>query len=237
MIMRFGSGVACLAVAFGMACATASAVHADIIRYTESFQATGTLGGQSFTDQTVTLTAFGDTTTLFSTPGFAEVDAVTSTVSINGMATASFADALNVFVVYAFGGIFGFTDPNATTSGDILDVQASPFLTYDLISPIGPISGTFDDYFSLNNPTGTSAGDLIFTSVADSVVVTAAAVPEPSSIVLSALGFLGILCSVRRLRFRSDQTESTRTTRTASLPDRAGRRFTAARRLHSTAVP
>jgi len=237
MLIRFGSGVACFAVAFGTTCGAASAVRADIIRYTESFQATGTLGGQSFTDQAVTLTAFCDTTTFFSTPAFAEVDAVTSTVSINGMATASFADTLNVFVVYGFGGIFGFTDPNTTTSGDILDVQASPFLTYDLISPIGPISGTFADYFSLNNPTGTSAGDLIFTSVADSVVVTAAAVPEPSSIVLSALGFLGILCYVRRLRFRSDRTESTRSTRTASFPDRTGRRFTASRRLYSAAVP
>ena len=184
---------------------------ADIIRYTESFQATGTLGGQSFTDQTVTLTAFGDTATLFSTPAIAEVDAVTSTVSINGLATANFADTLNVFDVYnpGFGGIFGFTDPNSTTSGDILDVQAAPFLTYDLISPIGPIDGTFADYFSLNNPTGTSAGDLVFTSIADSVIVTATAVPEPSSVVLFALGFLGVLCSAfERVRFERDALTS-----------------------------
>jgi hypothetical protein len=195
MSKRIGWSVAFFAVAFGLA----SAARADIIMYTESFQATGTLGGQSFTDQSVTLTAFGDTSTLFSTPSIAEVDAVTSTVAINGVATANFTDSLNVFVVYGFGGIFGFTDPDSSTGGDILDVRASPFLTYDLISPIGPIAGSFADYFSLNNPTGTSAGDLVFTSVADSVIVTASAVPEPSSLVLVALGFLGTVCYARRL--------------------------------------
>jgi hypothetical protein len=199
MIGRLGWGVA--SVAFGLASGAAAAVRADIIKYTESFQATGTLGGQSFTDQAVTLTAFGDTATFFSTPAVAEVDAVTSTVSIDGLATASFTDVLTVFDVYdpRFGGIFGFTDENSTTGGDILDVQASVFLTYDLTSPIGPIASTFADFFSLNNPSETSAGDLIFTSIADSVIVTAA-VPEPSSIVLSALGCLGILCFARRLR-------------------------------------
>ena len=207
-MMRIRRGMAFFAVAFGLASGTASSGRADIIMYTESFQATGTLGGESFTDQAVTLTAFGDTSTLFSTPVIAEVNAVSSTVSIDGLATASFIDSLAIFVVYEFGGIFGFTDPNATTSGDILDVQATAFLTYDLTSPTGPIAGTFADYFSLNNPSGTSAGDLVFTSVADSVIVTAAAVPEPSSIVPSALGFLGILCCARRLRSSGGRAQS-----------------------------
>jgi hypothetical protein len=118
-----------------------------------------------------------------------------SIFSIVGCLTTAQA-ASTVFDVYnpRFGGIFGLTDENSTTGGDILDVQASAFLTYDLTSPIGPIAGTFADYFSLNKLSGTSAGDLVFTSVADSVIVIAAAVPEPSSIVLSALGFLGVLC-------------------------------------------
>jgi hypothetical protein len=71
--------------------------------------------------------------------------------------------------------------------GDILDIQAAPFLTYDLISPIGPIVGSFADYFSLNNPSATSAGDLILTAVGDDVIVRASAVPEPSSVTLIAV--------------------------------------------------
>jgi hypothetical protein len=237
MISRFVRGVVSFAVAFGLASAAAS-VRADIVKYTESFQATGTLGGQSFTDQAVTLTAFGDTATFFSTPAIAALDAVTATVSIDGLATASFSDVLSVFDVYdpMFGGIFGFTDENSTTGGDILDVQASPFLTYGLTSAIGPVAGTFADFFSLNNPSGTSAGDLVFTSVADSVIVTAAAVPEPSSIVLCTLGFLGILCCARHLRYRGDRTKSTRSAPAASFPDRLRRRLNAPRGPHSAPV-
>ncbi len=49
------------------------------------------------------------------------------------------------------------------------------------------VVGSFADFSSLNNPTGTSAGDLVFTSVADAVTVRA--VPEPAS--LTMLGLRG----------------------------------------------
>ena len=222
MISRFGPGVAFLAVVFGLASGGASAVRADIIKYTESFVATGTLGGQSFTDQAVTLTAFGYTTTFFSTPVVAFVDAITATVSIDGLATASFTDTVDVFDFYdpSFGGIFGFTDENSTTGGDILDVQASPFLTYGLTSPIGPIDGTFADLFSLNNPSGTSAGDLIFTSVADSVIVTAVAVPEPSSTIRALLAGFPRHASPCRCRRRGRDGKTERNTDDDALPVR-----------------
>ena len=155
----------------------------------------------SFTDQQLTLTAYGDTSTLFQTPAVAFVDAHTAFVSVAGLATASFTDTLDVFDVYGFGGIFGFTDFNSPNGGDILDVRASPFLTYDLISPIGPIVGSFADYYSLNNPSATSAGDLIWTAVGNDVTVTASAVPEPSSATLiAAAGAVGLIIAGARRR-------------------------------------
>ena len=90
----------------------------------------------------------------------------------------------SLFIIPRDGGIFGFTDFNSPNGGDILDVQAAPFLTYDLVSPIGPLVGSFADFSSLNNPWATSAGDLILTAVGNDVIVTASSVPEPSSATL-----------------------------------------------------
>jgi hypothetical protein len=177
--------------------------HAGIISYTESFLASGSLGGQDFANRSVTLMALGDTSTIFRAGELATVDAVTSTVSVAGLGTAVFTDALTVFNISGtnFGGVFGLTDLNSANSGDILDVRASSFETYDLVSPIGPINGSFDDYMSLNNPSGTSAGDLIFTSVSDSVVVTASAVPEPSTLTMCGIaGAVGLAVTMDRRR-------------------------------------
>ena len=192
------------AILLGLLVGVTAPAHSETILYTESFTASGSLGGASFTDQPVTLTAYGDTSTLFQTPAVAFVDSDASFVAIAGLATASFTDTLDVFVVYnpRDGGIFGFTDFNSPNGGDILDVQASPFLTYDLVSPIGPIVGSFADFSSLNNPSATSAGDLILTAVGNDVIVTASAVPEPSSVTLIAVaGVVGlIVVGVRRKR-------------------------------------
>ena len=191
------------AILLGLLVGVMGPARADTIRYTETFTASGSLGGASFTDRQVTLTAYGDTSTLFQTPAVAFVDSPTSFVAVDGLATASFTDTLDVFVVYnpRDGGIFGFTDFNSPNGGDILDVQASPFLTYDLVSPIGPLVGSFADFSSLNNPWATSGGDLIWTAVGNDVIVTASSVPEPSSAtLLVAAGALGMLVAGARRR-------------------------------------
>ena len=179
------------------------AARGGLFIYTESFTASGSLGGAQFTDKNVVLTVFGDTSNIFSTPVVAEVSATLAdaTVGVARLPTATFNDVLNVFDVYSpnFGGIFGISDANSPNfEGDILDVQAAPFLTYDLISPIGPIFANFadPDPSTLNNPNGTSDGDLIFTSVGSAVtvnVVSLASVPEPASVATLGIGLVGVL--------------------------------------------
>ena len=63
------------AILLGLLVGVMAPARADTIRYTETFTASGSLGGASFTDQQVTLTAYGDTSTLFQTPAVAFVDA------------------------------------------------------------------------------------------------------------------------------------------------------------------
>jgi hypothetical protein len=202
MLTRIGLIVSSFTLAVGLTPGAGPVACAGSIVYTESFTATGTLGAQSFTDRAVTLTALGDTAAVSRNPAIAMLNAVTSTVAVDGLTTATFTDTLTVFDVYnpRFGGIFGITDIGSGSGGDILDVRDSVFLTYDLTSSIGPVVGSFADFMSLNKVSGTSAGDLVFTSVADTVTVTAAAVPEPPSMTLLGLGLLSSLCFATRRR-------------------------------------
>jgi hypothetical protein len=193
------------AILLALACGAPAAARADIIVSTETFQASGSLGGTNFTNQTVTLTAYGDTSTYFSTPAVALVDAPVATVAVAGLPTANSSDTLDAFVDYhvSDGGIFGLTDFNSPSSGDILDVMNLVFLTYDPRTPIGPVVGTFADFMSLNSPTPTTAGDLVFTSVADPVTVQAQPVPEQASLVLAGTGAIGLLGRELRRQARS----------------------------------
>ena len=65
-----------LAIAVASLAAIAPA-RGDVLTYTESFVASGSLGAQGFTDSAFTLTVFGDTSTIFTVPG---VPALATTV-------------------------------------------------------------------------------------------------------------------------------------------------------------
>jgi hypothetical protein len=180
---------------------------AETITYTETAMATGTLGGQSFTNALVTLTATGDTS---------DVDMVGAPVSasiflpvelnIAGIGSAEFTDTTSVVSNIGGGGVVGFSDntppPNNPLGFSILSDVSSTFKNfYDLQSAIGPVDG-----FAVVNSgvaISTDAGTLVFTSAEDATfqaVLTPAATPEPSSLMLLGTGVLGLVSMRHRLR-------------------------------------
>jgi hypothetical protein len=170
--------------------------NADAITYTESGTATGSIGLTTFTDALVTITFVGDTSNVSGGFGSFTNPVGTATVAIAGIGNGPFAftDSLYVFVNQA-ASVVGIAD---STVNDILDtINGSAFNTYDLTTSIGPVTGLSDSNAGTGSTYGTSKGLLAFNNMSlnstFAATTAAAAVPEPSSLVLLGAAIAGLL--------------------------------------------
>ena len=195
--------------------------EAGLMQYTATSQGTitGTLGGTAFTDKTFSMTQTGDTSnivydTFFS--GGIEIDVYslpgTVSIAIDGVGTATFTSPTDMrafsgnIIVPGVGSVAeyaGFAD--FSTVGGIGSptsaVNVSTYPTfYDLSSPFSVSQSNHMRAQTYN----TSSGDLVVTGFADGTITftaaTAAAVPEPSSLALGAVGAGLALLAARRRR-------------------------------------
>jgi hypothetical protein len=189
--------------------------HATPITYTETATASGVLDGTLFTGALVTVTFFGDTSNVAPFGGgscpscLGNVPAASATVKVLGVGTDTFTDTVGIIGVpvplAGLGNMAGvvFVDAAPGTSGlNILATLGNGLLGYDLISPIGPISGSalIEGIAVVYH---TTAGSFQWNSIPGTATFTAtessAPVPEPASIMLLGTG----LVAVARRRFKS----------------------------------
>ena len=180
-------------VSAGFLVAAPARSGADMVAYTETVEASGSLGGSMFSNALVTLTLVGDTANVTNpSSGIYRNSIGTATVTVDGM-MATLDGAVDVFV--------NQTDDTAgiESFATILTVQNSALTGYDLTSSIGPLTGPSGG--TLNTAFATSSGSLEITSLANTATFQATvstAVPEPASLLLVGLGIAGMAAT--RLR-------------------------------------
>jgi hypothetical protein len=192
------------ALALGAAGAILSATpsFAVPITYTEQVTgASGSLGGTSFANATVTLTMNNDTTNVSgSSPSFFNVQQSLKplTLNVTGFPTETFTDTTQAAVNQTT----SLASPNAgfgdnTAVHGILFTKNASFNTYDLKTSIGPLMGTAIFTFGESFPTtdgsfvlNTVTGQASFTATVSPVPLPT--LPAPASLALLVVGLAGL---------------------------------------------
>src|SRR5262245_57262722 len=176
--------------------AVANPVLADPITYSVRATASGTLGGSAFTSALVTIALTGDTSAVSGSP--IQTNPGIATVDVSGVGTATFTNALLAAFVNPtpLNLLAGISD--LTADRLILGTRNPVFASYDLRTPIGPITGgaPFNDGFIFP----TTLGDFVLTSINGGTSTFTAVVPEPASAVLVVAGLLGIISIAMKRR-------------------------------------
>jgi hypothetical protein len=191
--MSFRWVAACL----GLAAFWHGPAWAEPILYTEQAIASGTLGGQDFSDSLVTITLSADTDGVAVTRFGLFTNAGPATVSVGGIGQATLTDSLEAFAyVGPTGTELGITDPSVAS--DLLDTGLSPAFFYDLTRALAPVSGP--SLINANFPFATSDGDLDLVQAGDSSFsASLQPVPEPESFALFG-GAVAVLAALRSRR-------------------------------------
>ena len=170
----------------------AGSAQASPITYTETGTGSGVLDGTAFANALVTFTFNGDTANVGPFGGtcaacLVNVPATSVTVKVAGVGTDTLTDPVGIIGIPVpdpeCGGppCLAFVDDKQGTPGvALLATISNGLLGYNLINPIGPISG---DAFADVIPVKTKLGTFNWTSSPETSTFTATQVPEPGTMV------------------------------------------------------
>lgn len=206
--------VRALLVAFLVLLGTGRA-SADTIIFTFQGNASGSMGGTSFTNSTfdITLTTNTNNISEFTVPCGSpctvyDVPATSATISVDGMSSA-ITSSIGVFdnQTMSILGLSRITGPGISGIGlDLMDLTDPAFNTYNLSTPLGTIGPfSFSDMSEFSCSSGcviTALGNVSMISATDITVSDPVATPEPATGLLLNSGVLLVAGFRRRLLAR-----------------------------------
>ena len=162
---------------------------ADILTFEHQGSGSGTLAGQPFPTSSFLITATGDTAARQGYSGGWSIDHISASIQIAGLGTFGILTPTRTFSEYA-GNLVGFSRAGIL-GDDLFNGPVDPaFGTWDMLTPIGPITGPGGVLqWSLIPQIDTTGGILIFNDGPSTATFTA--IPEPAA--LSLLGALGLV--------------------------------------------
>lgn len=168
------------------------------ITFTFTGMDSGTLNSVAFAASAFTITENDDTSARQNCGGTCEFIADTdATISIAGLGSLTFVTGTRIF---SSGTFIGFSRAGLVGS-DLYDVTPT-FAGYDLMSSTGPLSFTGNVEQWTTSPVVTSGGVLVLNNATTQGTfqarLGALTVPEPESVMLLVIGFLGLAAVSRR---------------------------------------
>ena len=167
---------------------------AAMVTYLEIFTLSGSLGNTTFTNAQVTFTQTADTNSVIQlSPLGASNQDLTSTISIEGGASASFLDptyTLDSYNSRIFGTSFELNMTNGGGIGKVTSQEDGDTYPNALSVSTGPVTGLA--FYQTVASYDTSAGALTIDSFSSTGIfqTSVAAVPEPASVALMASGLV-----------------------------------------------
>jgi len=161
------------------------------ITFTHSGVGSGSIGGVPFANASFSITELGDTSNRLSFAGGFSIDDMSATILISGVGLFHFVTPTRTFVNTNLS-LVGFS--RATIFGTDLfnGPTAGAFASWDMLSPIGPITGSGQLLAWSFSPVTTDGGTLIFNNSTPSATFQATVIPEPSTLALVLLVLVGL---------------------------------------------
>jgi len=198
--LKFSRNTITAAIAgIALAGATLSA-SASPIQFIFTGTGSGSLDGIAFNDVAFVFTELTDTANAQSCGGTCTfIDSIAAQVSLTGIGNYNFLSSTRTF---DNSGFVGFSR-SGVSGADLFNVfNVGP--SYNMASPIGPVSGTATLLQWTNSPVTTTGGTLVFNSASTSgtfqAVTTVSTVPEPETfaMLLAGLGLMGTIAHRRK---------------------------------------